>query len=195
MVLNTKVNMSTRIEHGSVIVTPPNTEAPIGSQRIRAKKSSVCSYYLSGKIDEVLETFDHLRGRFFLDLCATYYFCKKPLEMLIKNCSSFYRDEAKDIEANLSYVGWVIQNSPSDAFFPMNPPVFLDSRKYMKLDQDMAKLNALKSICVGDLFELIFSHPQDDVFVLYAAPRADLGDAFTSEDSFKKWFVDHKIEL
>lgn len=195
MVLNISVNMSTRIENGSVIVTPPNSEAPIKSQRVGIKKSSVCSYYLSGKIKEVLEALEHLDGKFYLDLSATYHFCKEPLKLLIKNCSSFYRDGAQNIQKNLAYIEWIIENSPDDAFAQIDPPVFLSSKKYMKIERPAAKIDAFKAICVGDLFEIVFAHPQKGVFVLYAAPRANLGNALTSRTAFEKWFADNKIEL
>ncbi len=180
--------MSTRIENGSVIISPPNSEAPIGSQRIGIKKSSVCSYYLSNKRDEVLEVFDRLGATFFLDLSATYFFCADVIETVLKKYSHLYRDGGLAIQSGLNHIEWILNNSPEDAFSQMTPPKFLAKKKYIKLIDDSAKMRSFKAIVLGDLLEIVFSHPRRGVCVVYAMPRPDLGDSLSSENSLRTWF-------
>jgi hypothetical protein len=185
--------MSTRIKDNQLIFQIPNSEAISVVQRGSILKRCVCNFYLSKK-DAAVETFlNGCSGSFYVDLAASYALCKAPFMTLIENCSSLYRNKLTALKATLDSIERMLATRPDSLLFSICPPSILRSRKYIKFGDSSLAMSYFRTLCLGDITQIIVRKMAPSSFLIYVRPFAPAVASFSNPADFQKWLDDNTL--
>lgn len=181
--------MSVEIKNEQVIFSIPNSEALIKVQRKTEKLRSVGSYYLSQKADEVETALNNLEGKFYIDLSASFLMCKDAYSALIENCKSMYQNDLFYLEEALKDLEWASLKSPESLFFRTLNPVIIEKRKYIKLPEQSINVGIFKTLCLGEISEIVFEKLSSNCFRIFVRPKQEAVPFLKNINSFKNWLI------
>ncbi len=179
--------MSVTIDGKYVIFSIPNTEAIINVQRTTSKCRCVGSYYLSQKANEVENCLNNLEGSFFIDLSFSFLCCKEAYFSLIESCKSIYNHDLFYLDEALKDLEWASRKSPEILFFKTSNPIVIEKRKYLKFPAQGTDIGIFKSLCLGEISEIVFEKLTDDAIRVFVRPKKEVVPFLSNVNAFKKW--------
>lgn len=179
--------MSLEIKNNLMIFSIPNSEAIVDIQRKTNKIRTVGSYYLSNLADQAEKFLNNLNGYFYVDLNASYLYCEEFFNDLCKNCRTLFRNDLYYLESAMKDIRWSASKNPDSQFFSTFPPIIIDSRKYLKFPDQGTQMGLFKSLCLGDLTEIIIEKMSLDTFRIYVRPKKSAITATTSTKALEAW--------
>ena len=179
--------MSLEIKNNLMIFSIPNSEAILNIQRKTEKERSVGSYYLSNLADEAERFLNNLNGYFFVDLNASYLYCEEFFAKLCKNCRSLFRNDLYYLESAMKDIRWSTTKNPDSQFFSTFPPTIIDSRKYLKFPDQGTQMGLFRSLCVGDITEIVIEKLSPTTFRVFVRPKKEAVGAVSSVKAFESW--------
>lgn len=179
--------MALEIKNNLLIFSIPNSEAVINVQRKTEKTRTVGSYYLSNLADKAEEFLNGLNGHFYVDLNASFLYCEDFFNKLLENCRSLYRNDLYYLESAMKDIRWSASKNPDSQFFETFPPTIIDSRKYLKFPDQGTQMGLFRSLCLGDVTELIIEKLSTNTFRVYVRPKKAALGAVTSVKALENW--------
>lgn len=179
--------MSLEIKNNLMIFSIPNSEAIINVQRKTDKERTVGSYYLSNLADEAEAFLNNLNGYFYVDLNASYLYCEDFFSKLLENCRTLYRNDLYFLESAMKDIRWSAAKNPDSQFFSTFPPTIIDSRKYLKFPDQGTQMGLFRSLCLGDITEIIIEKLSPTTFRVFVRPKKDALGAVTSSKTLESW--------
>lgn len=173
------------IKNNQMIFSIPNSEAILNVQRISDKQRTVGSYYLSNLADESEAFLNDLVGNFYVDLNASYLCCVNFYNELIENCKKTYNEELFYLKQALDDIKWSSCKNPSSLFFETYPPVIIESRKYLKFPDQRTEMGIFRTLCLGDISEIVIEKLSNDAFRVFVRPKKEARSAVTSLKSLE----------
>lgn len=181
--------MAFEIKQNCIIFIIPNSEASIKVQRKTNKIRTVGSYYLSNRADEAEIFLNRLAGHFYVDLSASYLLCKDFYTKLIQNCSSLYLNDLFYLDSALKDIEWGIKNNPEMLFSKIIPPSIIQSRKYLKFQDQSAIFGVFNMLCIGDLCEIVIEKLSQNTFRIFVRPRKIPTSVLDNIENLKSWLA------
>lgn len=179
--------MSLEIKENQMIFSIPNSEAIINVQRKTDKERTVGSYYLSGFADQAEEFLNNLNGYFYVDLNASYLYCEDFFNKLCENCRSLYRNDLYFLEAAMKDIRWSVVKNPESQFFSTFSPIIIESRKYLKFPDQGTQMGLFRSLCLGDITEIIIEKLSLNTFRVFVRPKKSAVSSVTSAKALELW--------
>ena len=179
--------MALEIKGNLMVFSIPNSEAIIDVQRKTEKERTVGSYYLSNLADEATIFLNNLNGYFYVDLNASYLYCLDFYTRLIENCRSLYRNDLYFLESALKDIRWSAEKNPDSQFFKTFPPTIIESRKYLKFPDQGTQMGLFRSLCIGDITEIIIEKLSPTTFRVFVRPKKDALGAVNSIKALELW--------
>ena len=179
--------MSLEIKGNLMIFSIPNSEAIISVQRKTDKERTVGSYYLSNLADKAEEFLNNLNGFFYVDLNASYLYCEDFFSKLCENCRSLYRNDLYFLESAMKDVRWSASKNPDSQFFSTFPPTIIESRKYLKFPDQGTQMGLFRSLCLGDITEIVIEKLSPNTFRVFVRPKKSAVGAVSSSKTLELW--------
>lgn len=186
--------MSTTVDRDNnlIIITPPNTEAILESQRFGAVDREVGSFYASHKEAEISEFFGHFSKNYIIDVGLSYYRCKPLFEKLIANCSNAYKNNLETLKRNLTLLGNMINNDTRYSMFTEATIFLTSSSKYLRIDGEGLLFDVYKSMILGDIIEIVIRKINSFAYVIYLRPREDIENWVNDVNMLLEWIEEHR---
>ena len=179
--------MALKIDKNQMIISIPNSEAIVNVQRKATKERTVGSYYLSGLADEAEAFLYNLNGYYYVDLNASYLYCEDFFNKLLEKCRHLYKNDLYYLDSALKDIKWSAAKNPECLFFSTFPPSIIESRKYIKFPDQRTMMGLFKSLCVGDITEIIIEKLSPTTFRIYVRPKKEAIGAVNSSKAMESW--------
>lgn len=188
MIMSTTVDKDNNL----IIITPPNTEAILESQRFGAVDREVGSFYASRKEVEISEFLGHFSKNYIVDVGLSYYRCKPLFEKLIANCSNAYKNNLETLKRNLTLLSNMIDNDTRYSMFVEANLFMTSSSKYLRIDGEGLLFDVFKSMIFGDIIEIVIRKINSFAYLIYLRPRGDVENWTADVNMLLEWIEDHR---